>query len=380
MVLRWQVAGVHFLIAFIQAIARNSHRLLANMAVARRTADVFPRYALLRRHPAPPRQQFDFLLAAASSVGVNIRTESSKALAGSLDAAVVAGNPYFNRLLRILATRCMAQAVYFSSGEVAPEDYMHYGLAASIYTHFTSPIRRYADVIVHRLLAAAIGVDPLPAEYEDRAGMRALCDNLNRRHLMAALAGRASGSLHTNIFFKDRIVMERGLVMRLKANGAVVLVPRFGLEAVIVLGRGDGATQIRSTVITGRGTATAHTAPAARSLVYDESSQVLTDAANPALRLRVFDEVTVAICVEERVRYRRELVVRIMSPAFSCAADLPAGIPIDDPSSSNALTLIPRTKRARLDAEAVVTSGMDTAREHAKANKARLSMPAPRDA
>ena len=46
-------------------------------------------------------------------------------------------------------------------------------------------------MIVHRLLAAAIGISPLPKAYEDKAAMRALCDNMNRRHLMSQLAGRA---------------------------------------------------------------------------------------------------------------------------------------------------------------------------------------------
>ena len=43
-----------------------------------------------------------------------------------------------------MATRCMTQAVYTGSGEVAPAEYRHYGLAAPLYTHFTSPIRRSA--------------------------------------------------------------------------------------------------------------------------------------------------------------------------------------------------------------------------------------------
>lgn len=59
-------------------------------------------------------------------------------------------------------------AQYFCSGELAQEEWHHYGLAAPIYTHFTSPIRRYADVCVHRLLGAAIGVSPLPTFLMDK--------------------------------------------------------------------------------------------------------------------------------------------------------------------------------------------------------------------
>ena len=75
------------------------------------------------------------------SQNLEIKTDTAKALADSLDRADSPIFPYLNTLLRILATRCMMQAVYFCSG--MDNDFHHYGLASPIYTHFTSPIRRY---------------------------------------------------------------------------------------------------------------------------------------------------------------------------------------------------------------------------------------------
>lgn len=54
--------------------------------------------------------------------------------------------PAFNTLVRIMATRCMLSAEYFCSGSVSRDTFGHYGLASPIYTHFTSPIRRYAGL------------------------------------------------------------------------------------------------------------------------------------------------------------------------------------------------------------------------------------------
>lgn len=59
-------------------------------------------------------------------------------------------------VLLVLAIRCMQRAKYFSSGSGDVSKYLHYALNEKMYTHFTSPIRRYADVIVHRTLEAAL--------------------------------------------------------------------------------------------------------------------------------------------------------------------------------------------------------------------------------
>ena len=107
-----------------------------------RDLEAFPECAMLRRHPRPPASNFDPLIKAARHLGYDINTESGLELASSLDKCVKEDNPYFNTMIRILTTRCMMQALYFISGTVQKEEFFHYGLAAAIYTHFTSPIRR----------------------------------------------------------------------------------------------------------------------------------------------------------------------------------------------------------------------------------------------
>jgi exosome complex exonuclease DIS3/RRP44 len=294
--------------------------LLANIAVAQKITDAFPRYALLRRHQEPPRRNFDQLIAAAQSVGIELDVSSSKALQVSLDRAeaAVAAHPerfssHLGTTLRILATRCMLQANYFPSGECAPTMYRHYGLATPIYTHFTSPIRRYADVIVHRLLAAAIGIEPLPPACEDLKKTQALTDNLNRRHVNSQHAGRASVALHTVIFFAHKAVLASAVVLRVRSNGAAVLIPRFGIEGTaIVAGRGapPEATWDESALeLSDDGMRL--TAPAEAAM--DDASRVRV---GEAMRLQVFDSVQVCLRVKSGPRHRQALEILLVHPPF----------------------------------------------------------------
>ncbi|KAK9401676.1 exosome complex exonuclease RRP44 [Crotalus adamanteus] len=206
--------------------------LLANISVAQKIYEEFSEHALLRKHPAPPPSNYDVLVKAAKSKGLEIKTDSAKSLADSLDRAESSSFPYLNTLIRILATRCMMQAVYFCSG--MDSDFHHYGLASPIYTHFTSPIRRYADIIVHRLLAVAIGVDSTYPELTDKHKLADLCKNLNYRHKMAQYAQRASIAFHTQLFFKNKgEVSEEAYILFVRKNAIVVLIPKYGLEGTV---------------------------------------------------------------------------------------------------------------------------------------------------
>ncbi|CRG84880.1 exosome complex exonuclease DIS3/RRP44 [Talaromyces islandicus] len=223
--------------------------LLANITVASKIYNAFPQTALLRRHAAPPPQNFEDLATQLQKKrGLRLDVSSSKALADSLDRCVDAENPFFNTLIRILATRCMTSAEYFTAGAHAEADFRHYGLASPIYTHFTSPIRRYADLIAHRQLAAAIGYTSAEG-LSRRRQLEDVCKNINYRHRNAQFAGRASIEYYVGQALKARGEMmaknkggdknlgvdEEGYVMRVFENGVVVFVPRFGIEAVVRL-------------------------------------------------------------------------------------------------------------------------------------------------
>lgn len=210
--------------------------LLANTSVAAKIYEAFPQNAMLRRHGAPPKTNFEELANQLKvKRGLELRTSSSKELADSLDKCVNPTEPFFNTLVRIMATRCMMSAEYFSSGTQGYPEFRHYGLASEIYTHFTSPIRRYADLVAHRQLAAAIEYEPLDASVRSKGKLEAVCKNINVRHRNAQQAGRASVEYYVGQALKGRVVEEEGFVMKVFSNGFVVFVPKFGIESLIRL-------------------------------------------------------------------------------------------------------------------------------------------------
>jgi len=70
--------------------------------------------------------------------------------------------------------------------------------------HFTSPIRRYADVLVHRQLYAAISDTPLNSALHSQQFVDRVMDNINRRHRSAQQAGRASVEFYVAVAVRDR--------------------------------------------------------------------------------------------------------------------------------------------------------------------------------
>ncbi|NXS12855.1 DI3L2 exonuclease, partial [Neodrepanis coruscans] len=94
-------------------------------------------------------------------------------------------------------------ALYFCTGVLDDETlFRHYALNVPFYTHFTSPIRRYADIVVHRLLSASLGVrSPIKMEKED---IQRQAEHCNDRKMASKRVQELSTDLFFSVFVRVR--------------------------------------------------------------------------------------------------------------------------------------------------------------------------------
>ncbi|HZZ83599.1 MAG TPA: ribonuclease R [Anaeromyxobacteraceae bacterium] len=208
--------------------------LAANEAVARHFGKrELP--TIYRVHGLPDEEKLAAFLDLARTHGFEVPHEQAALTPGALNALLARfeGHPQ-QRALNQLLLRSMMQAIY------SPENIGHYGLAAEHYLHFTSPIRRYPDLVVHRLLREEwAGAGEPPAENDERRGRgrrggrgpatrrtsRVELDRMaalaSERERAAMQAEREIASFYAALFMKDKV--------GLRFPGVVASVVEFGL-------------------------------------------------------------------------------------------------------------------------------------------------------
>ncbi|KAL7414362.1 hypothetical protein BDY24DRAFT_36922 [Mrakia frigida] len=207
--------------------------LLANFSAATMVAANLPEQALLRRHEAPIDRRIEGFVAKAARLNFTVDGSSAGALQKSFNLIEASEA---KRLLEVMSTKAMHKAKYFCSGMLDIAKYSHYALNAPLYTHFTSPIRRYADVIVHRQLAACIEEGSPEAKFlMDRDTVAKTAQNCNMKKEGAKLAQEQSAHLFLCLLLHDLTerygpVVREAHVVNVLDSAFDVIVPEFGIE------------------------------------------------------------------------------------------------------------------------------------------------------
>ena len=230
--------GEDGLVAGIEQRARfDSHKLIeefmiaANVAAAEALEARQARSIMYRVHDQPSPAKLEALRDYLDSIGLRLaKGQVIRATQFNRILERAAATP-FARVVNEVVLRSQSQAQY------APENIGHFGLALLRYCHFTSPIRRYSDLLVHRALIAALGLGAggLP---EGPAEFERIAEHISATERRAATAERDAVDRFTASFLADKV----GATF----EGRVTGVTRFGLFVTLEPSGGDGLVPVSS--------------------------------------------------------------------------------------------------------------------------------------
>ncbi|MBP6952335.1 MAG: ribonuclease R [Alphaproteobacteria bacterium] len=210
----------------------DSHRLieefmiLANVAAAQQL-EALKAPCIYRIHDVPNPEKILMFQEFIEGLGFSFPKSQAITPRSFLHLLKAAQNTPHQELINQLTLRTQAQALYH------PDNIGHFGLSLKKYSHFTSPIRRYADIIVHRSLVAALklGEDGLPKDID----LNSIGEQVSFTERRAAAAERASLERYVTVYLKDKVgetfegringVTSFGLFVTLKDSGADGLIP-----------------------------------------------------------------------------------------------------------------------------------------------------------
>ncbi|KYQ51116.1 DIS3-like exonuclease 2 [Trachymyrmex zeteki] len=216
--------------------------LLANMTVAVQLYTAIPETALLRMHKDPSKQCLGSLRDTLQKYGIHLNIKTAGDLQASIsryepenNSVTVDSMKYITLGITNLCSKTMARAEYICASTTSLYNLKHYALNVPLYTHFTSPIRRYADCTVHRLLSAMLENKPLPEKWTVKLCSR-IAANCNLKKYSSKLANEQS----TEVFFAYMVGLAGGFttkatVLYVKGDSIEVILCDTGIKLKVKL-------------------------------------------------------------------------------------------------------------------------------------------------
>ena len=218
----------------IEMRARNdAHRLieecmiLANVAVAQALQDArMP--TLYRVHGQPEEEKLERLTSTLKALGIEARIPKTVTTRDLQAIARRVGSAPERAFVESLVIRAMPQALY------QPTNIGHFGLALAHYAHFTSPIRRYPDLIVHRTLKALVGAPGGSAVRYESGELSALGESTSRLEKRADEADRYVSNFLKCTYLRERIGQTfQGLITTVVEFGCFVQILDVAVDGLL---------------------------------------------------------------------------------------------------------------------------------------------------
>lgn len=201
-----------------------------NATVAQKLLSSYGPQALLYRQGEPLLGKLEALAAALTNAGPKFNTLSPAAINASISAIE---DRDVRHAVEIAMLKCLAPQRYAISGRCDPLSYSHYWLSLPAYTHFTNPLRRYADLVVQRQVHSVLsGARPNP---DDEPRLAALASELSFRLDCAKNVQDQSIHLELSRKIADKAqetgyILHTGIVVQVYESAFDVVIPELSLE------------------------------------------------------------------------------------------------------------------------------------------------------
>lgn len=192
-----------------------------------------------RSHDKPNEAKLEALRVFIKQFGYDIQTNTPEETTKSLNQLLndVQGTPEAD-MIDNLVVRTMQKATY------STKNIGHYGLGFKDYSHFTSPIRRYPDVIIHRLLGMYLDTERVSKTVPKLEKLEGRCIHLSEREKKAQKAERDSIKYMQCVYMADNIgKVYEGIVSSVTDFGIFVTIPENGCDALLKLSNIKGTWQ-----------------------------------------------------------------------------------------------------------------------------------------